>query len=263
MSYYEPELLENLPGQDQVRYCRLISGLVLIQDRVCNASGWHVYSAVDGLQPLCGNEHCPFNCIDDEALQRQVQSFALPLLAQKRENYLWELTQTRVLRPEHQALGYSENDILYSMQCFSCGLETIDEQLLASGYSPLTSCPSCGSKEVRPAYWLPQPARTQSQAQTDFERFQSQAAQSSTHEEVASLDRMVEQLCIALKQDPEQVQDMLGSFVDSWQAASESRMGEIGTILARLAENPVYTEGSQILLQALKESAETDTKGNA
>lgn len=256
MSYYEPQPLKNLPGEERVRYCQLISGLVLVHERVCHASGWRILSSAQGLQPQCGNEHCVLNCIDDEQIERQRERFALPAMAQRRPGYRGEPGGRRSLTPEDVAEGVTEECILHTLVCYRCGRETVDEgpaAAPATGFVPLDCCPECGSEDVERAYWKPEPAKTQEEARADYEAFVQRKKDSPSNGGEDPLAAMLQQLCQALQSDSGNVRETLESFQAACLAGGRERAEEIATVLRDLAGQEAFRSGSARLLEALRE----------
>lgn len=256
MSYYEPLPLKNLPGEDKVRYCQLISGLVLIHERVCHASGWKILSPAQGLQPQCGNEHCVLNCVDDEQIERQRERFALPAVAQRRPGYRPEPGRERSLTPEDAMQGMTEDRILHTLVCYRCGRETIDEQPAAAsetGFAPLDRCPECGSDDVERAYWKPTPARTQAEARADYEAFVVRKKSSPPDEDEDPLVTLLKQLCQTLQADPGKAPAALEAFQAACLGGDRARAEEIEAVLRDLAGQEAFRSGSAKLLEALRE----------
>jgi rRNA maturation protein Nop10 len=256
MSYYEPQPLKNLPGEDKVRYCQLISGLVLIHERVCHASGWRILSPAQGHQPQCGNEHCVLNCIDDEQIERQRERFALPAIAQRRPGYRAEPGWRRSLTPEDALQGVAEDRIFYTLVCYRCGRETVDEQPATApetGFVPLDRCPECGSEDVERAYWKPNPAKTQAEARADYEAFVQRKKSSPPDEDEDPLVTLLKQLCQTLQGDPGKARVALEAFQSACLAGGKARAEEIEAVLQDLAGQEAFRSGSAKLLESLRE----------
>lgn len=238
MSYYEPGRQVNLPDDCTVHYCSLISSLVLIIEGVCNQSGWHVFSAERGLEPLCGNEHCVNNCVDDEQIKRHARAFLIPRLANLRV----------------KGMAEDPGDGLLTIRCYQCGVEFVDEQKFIAGHESesLEVCPGCGSTDLKRQYWLPTPARTQEEAQSDFERFIQIEAPEETPGE---LESMLFQLCVRLDESEEDSdrQSILEVFRQFCRDCPRNRLEDIRNILAHLQDGETVERWGSTLLENVEE----------
>jgi hypothetical protein len=256
MTYYEPRVLDYLPECESIRYCSLIARLVLIINKVCNCSGWHVFASRRGVEPLCGNEHCVFNCIDDEQIEEQSHRFVLPEVVNRRKEYTPFEARREVFQDEQERQNQDARDFLYTVFCYNCGLESLDESRPGNGkgYTARENCPACGGKDLERREWTPTPARTKAEAQKAFDAF-SRSARDENPPEAHSEDLSVltRKLVAELSsyEEGEAKEALLVKFKAFYDQSDESSRESVKEILSAMIEKEEEAKASRMLLEQI------------